>query len=120
MNDLKSAATADNTAVETKPEVKDEAPRHINSVDATTGQPIVDRVMARKAELEALLGGLPADDLATKGDIQLALSTINDLLTGDLEKVPPVVAVDMSRWLETNKHLGERVEPRASSVPVTA
>lgn len=64
--------------------------------------------MARKAELEALLDGLAEDDLGTQGDIYRALATINDLLTGDLANVPAVVAVDMNRWLERNKHLAER------------
>lgn len=83
------------------------SPHHVNSVDATSGQPIVARVMARKHELEALLASLPEDD-TSRGDIALALSTIDDLLTGDLHHVPAVVAVDMNRWLERNKHLGER------------
>jgi hypothetical protein len=87
----------------------DEPPaRTVNSVDATMGQPIVARVMARKAELEALLAGLPADDINTRGDIGLALSTISELLTGDIAHVPAVVAADMNRWLERNKHLAER------------
>jgi hypothetical protein len=93
----------------------DKTPRHINSVDATAGQPIVARVKARKAELEALRDGLPEDDRATRGDISLALATINDLLTGDLEHVPSVVVADMNRWLEQNKHLAERVETGATA-----
>ena len=83
------------------------APRRVNSVDATTGQPIVARVTARKQELEALLAALPADRLRARNDVVVALATINDLLTGDLEHVPAVVAADMSRWLEHNKHLAE-------------
>ncbi len=84
-------------------------PRSTNSVDATVGQPIVTRVLARKAELEATLAALPADALRARGDIALALNTVNDLLTGDLAHVPAVVCADMSRWLELNKHLGESV-----------
>jgi hypothetical protein len=83
-------------------------PRMVNSVDATVGQPIVVRVMTRKGELEALLAGLPDEDINTRGDIGLALSTINGLLTGDVAHVPAVVAADMNRWLERNKHLAER------------
>ena len=116
MDDLQSSTPADDTALETDRDANDEAPRHINSVDATSGQPIVARVMARKSELEALLDGLPEDDLATQGDIYHALATIHDLMTGDLENVPAVVAVDMNRWLERNKHLAERVETRTRSV----
>jgi hypothetical protein len=96
---------------------------HVNSVDATMGQPIVARVLARKHELEALQERLPDDALRARGDIDLALNTINELLTGDLARVPPVVVADMSRWLETNKHLAESaVEPIIDAVtaPVNA
>lgn len=85
--------------------------RHINSVDATVGQPMIDRVMDRKNELQALLHSLPETDTATRDHIGLALSTIQELLSGDLENVPAVVTVDMNRWLERNKHLGERPAP---------
>jgi hypothetical protein len=81
--------------------------RQVNSVDATTGHPIVERVLAHKLALETKLLALTEQDKATRGDIELALSTINELLTGDLAAVPRVVAVDMSRWLERNKHLAE-------------
>jgi hypothetical protein len=96
---------------------------HVNSVDATVGQPIVARVMARKHELEALVSRLPDDALRARADIDLALNTINELLTGDLAQVPAVVVADMSRWLETNKHLAESaVEPviDAITAPVNA
>lgn len=85
--------------------------RHVNSVDATSGQPMVARVTARKQELEALLAALDPADVKGRDDINLALATIGDLLTGDLEHVPAVVVVDMNRWLERNKHLAERVPP---------
>ena len=84
------------------------ASRHINSVDATMGQPLVARVMARKLEMEGVLALLREEDLQTRTDIGIALAIINDLLTGDLANVPAVVAVDMNRWLERNKHLAER------------
>jgi hypothetical protein len=84
------------------------ATRYVNSSDATMGQPIVARVMARKHELEAALEALPAEDLRARGDIELALTSIGELLTGDLTNVPQVVTADMSRWLEANKHLAER------------
>jgi len=87
------------------PEV--EPTRYVNSSDATTGQPIVARVMARKHELEAALEALPTEDLRPRGDIEVALTTIGELLTGDLGNVPAVVAAGMSRWLENNKHLAE-------------
>jgi len=92
-----------------KPGAKDcAAPRQVNSVDATAGQPIVTRVLTRKRELEAALAALPAGDVRTRSDIEVALSAINQLLTGDLKHVPAMVAADMNRWLENNKHLAER------------
>jgi hypothetical protein len=84
-----------------------EPPRYLNSVDATIGQPIVDRVVARKQELEAALAALPADDVRERSDLELALSTIGEMLTGNLSRVPAIVASDMSRWLERTKHLAE-------------
>lgn len=87
-----------------------------NSVDATAGQPLVERVMARKAELEQALAALPAGDSRARGDLALALSTITGLLTGDLAKIPPTVGEGMSRWLEQNKHLAETaVAPAAAA-----
>ena len=91
-----------NDSEETSPETE---LRHINGVDATSGQPIVERVMAHKLALETALATLPNDNRQSRGDIELALATINELLTGDLENVPRVVVADMSRWLEHSKHL---------------
>jgi hypothetical protein len=88
-------------------EDSDPAQHYVNSVDATVGQPIVDRVMARKYELEAVLASLDVQDARERGDLELALSTIGELLTGDLEHVPSVVTRNMNRWLEATKHLGE-------------
>jgi len=89
------------------PKARRPAPHHVNSVDATTGQPIVTRVLTRKRELEAARACLPEDDVRTRLDLDLALSTVSELLTGDLNNVPAAVAADMNRWLEHNKHLAE-------------
>ncbi len=87
----------------------DEPQAHrINSVDATAGQPLVARVMARRQELDDILAQLPASDLDLRNEITFAISTVDQLLTGNLEAIPAVVAVDLNRWLERNKHLGER------------
>ena len=93
----------------------DEPAHYVNSVDATSGQPIVVRVMVRKHELEAVLAELPAEDGRARADLELALSTIGAMLTGDLGNVPHVVVVDMSRWLERTKHLAERAPVSASA-----
>jgi len=81
--------------------------RLINSSDATTGQPMVLRILSRKAELEGRLLTLRDDDLHGQHEIDNALATIGELLTGDLEHIPPVVVAAMSRWLERNKHIAE-------------
>jgi hypothetical protein len=94
-------------------------PHQVNSVDATMGQPIVARVMARKLELETILAAMPESNLLARSNIELALGTINVLLTGDLTKVPAVVVADMSKWLEHNKHLAESaVDPSIAPVAV--
>jgi len=80
----------------------------VNSVDATVGQPLVERVQARKAELEAALAAIPETDIRARDPIELALSTVAGLLTGDLKHVPAVVASDLNLWLERHKHLAER------------
>ena len=80
----------------------------VNSVDATVGQPIVSRVMARKHELEAELDATPAEEARARSDIELALSSVDPLLTGDLDHLPATVAVALNQWLERNKHLAER------------
>ncbi len=112
--------TATSPADETPLATANEGSRTINSVDATSGQPIVDRVMSRKHELEALLAKLPEHELRARGDIELALNTINSLLTGDLTHVPAMVVADMSRWLELNKHLAEsavgQIDPVTSPI----
>jgi hypothetical protein len=92
-----------------------------NSSDASTGQTMVARVLARKAELEQLLASA-GENTRTQNDISTALNTVNAMLSGDLENVPHVVVADMNRWLENNKHLAEsapvanEVQPGAMNV----
>ncbi|MBA3458469.1 MAG: hypothetical protein H0T46_00795 [Deltaproteobacteria bacterium] len=93
------------------PAAKAEAPqpeRHVNSVDATAHQPLVARVMERKHELETLLAALDTSDVHSKQDIEAALGAVEPMLSGDLDNVAAVVMVDLNRWLERSKHLGER------------
>lgn len=92
----------------------------VNSVDATIGQPLVDRVQCRKRELEAALAQIPDTDLRGREPIELALSTIEGLLTGDLKNVPAVVASDMNLWLERHKHLAERAVDPTTGVAAPA
>jgi hypothetical protein len=89
----------------------------VNSVDATMGQPLVERVLTRKAELEAALALVPETDVRGREPIELALSTIAGMLTGDLKNVPAVVASDMNTWLERHKHLAERAIDPTTGAP---
>jgi hypothetical protein len=77
-----------------------------NTTDATTGQSLRARVAARKAELEAAIAN-PVTDERTRDDLRSAASQVEGLLTGDLDRIPKVVAVSLSAWLENNKHLDE-------------
>ncbi len=98
----------------------DVAPRIINSTDATIGQPLVARVQARQQELSTLLAAVPDDNGHLHAEITLALDTVHELLSGDLANVPPVVLVDMNRWLERNKHVAESavLSPEPAPAPV--
>src|SRR5947199_4373490 len=76
-----------------------------NSTDATRGQPLWARVLARKDELEDALAELGAHDVVDRQAIETALATVYPLMTGDLAHPSEVVARDLNLWLERNKHL---------------
>lgn len=77
-----------------------------NSTDATRGEPLAMRAQKRKVELEAALAALPADERA-RGDIENAVASINALLTGDVDNLAETTAAELSRLLESSKHLAE-------------
>jgi hypothetical protein len=83
-----------------------------NSVDATRGQPLAARVLARKDELEDALAELGPYDGIEKVAIETALATVYLLMTGDLAHPSDVVARDLNLWLERNKHLGQEITRR--------
>lgn len=84
-------------------------PMHVeNSTDATRGEPLAVRAQKRRAELAQALEKLPSDDTRTRNDIEIALGAVDVLLTGDVEHLSSVTAADLSRWLESSKHLAER------------
>jgi hypothetical protein len=83
------------------------APPIVNSTDATRGEPLAMRAQKRKAELEQALEKLPAEDTRTRNDFDVALATINALLTGNLDRLSASTAAELSRILESSKHLGE-------------
>lgn len=74
-----------------------------NSTDATRGQPLAYRILARKDELEDRLADCRPG--ALRAAIETALATVYALMTGDIAHPSEVVARDLNNWLERNKHL---------------
>jgi hypothetical protein len=83
-----------------------------NTTDATRGQPLWARVLARKDELEDALAELGPHDALERMSIETALATVYLLMTGDLAHPSDVVARDLNRWLERNKHLAQDITKR--------
>lgn len=80
-----------------------------NTTDATRGQPLGARVLARKDELEDVLASLSHHEVLLKQAIETALATIYSLMTGDLAHPSDVIARDLNRWLERHKHLAQEI-----------
>jgi hypothetical protein len=83
-----------------------------SSTDATRGQPLAARVLARKDELEDALVELGPRDTVQRQAIETALATVYALLTGDIAHPSDVVAAGLNRWLERNKHLAQDITRR--------
>ena len=77
-----------------------------NTTDAMRGASLRVRVETRKQELEQALAKLGPDDRG-RDDITQALNEVAGLLTGDLDQIPHVVAAELSKWLQANKHVNE-------------
>lgn len=80
-----------------------------NTTDATRGQPLAARVLARKNELEDALADLDPRDVLLRQAIETALTAVYALVTGDLVRPSEVVARSLNRWLERNKHLAQDI-----------
>lgn len=76
-----------------------------NTTDATRGQPLAARVLARKAELEDELADCGPHEVLRRIALETALAGVYALITGDLAHPPAVIARALSNWLERNKHL---------------
>ena len=76
-----------------------------NTTDATRGQPLAVRVLARKDELEDALADCHPRDVPRRIALETALAAVYALITGDLAHPPDVVAHALNAWLERNKHL---------------
>ncbi|MBA3821906.1 MAG: hypothetical protein H0X17_23685 [Deltaproteobacteria bacterium] len=80
-----------------------------NTTDATRGQPLAARVLARKDELEDALAQISPHEVLLRQAIETALATVYSLMTGDLVHPSEMVARDLNRWLERNKHLAQEI-----------
>jgi hypothetical protein len=78
-----------------------------NPTDATRGQSLKLRVLAHKKALEDNLTKLGAGDRSRR-PIEAALSQIEGLLTGDLDRIPNAVATELNRWLEATKYVDDQ------------
>jgi histidine ammonia-lyase len=76
-----------------------------NTTDATRGEPLAMRAQKRKVELEQALENLPTEDMRARNDIDVALATINALLTGNVDRLSDSTAAELSRILESSKHI---------------
>ena len=76
-----------------------------NTTDATRGQPLAARVLARKAELEDELADCGRHETLRRTALETALAGIYSLITGDLAHPADVIAHALNNWLERNKHL---------------
>lgn len=73
----------------------------------------------RQHELKDVLAGLDASGSAhTRHDIEAALDALEGLLTGNLDQIPPVVAIQLSKWIDSSKYLGAK-ETREAAVKRT-
>ena len=82
--------------------------KHVeNSTDATRGEPLAMRAQKRKLELEQALEKRPAEDVRARNDINVAVASIDALLTGDVDHLSDTTAAELSRLLESSKHLAE-------------
>jgi hypothetical protein len=78
-----------------------------NSTDAHRGEPLAMRAQQRRGEFAAALAEIPAEEHRTRSDIEVAMSSIDALLTGDVENLSGPTAAALSRLLERTKHLAE-------------
>lgn len=80
--------------------------KHVeNSTDATRGEPLAIRAQKRKLELQRALEKRPAEDVRARNDINIAVASIDALLTGDIDHLSDTTAAELSRLLESSKHL---------------
>lgn len=98
----------DKTSHPVQPSKQARPAKHVeNSTDATRGEPLAMRAQKRKLELERALEKVPAEDERARTDINTAVASISALLTGDVDHLSDTTAAELSRLLESSKHLAE-------------
>ena len=106
---------ADKTSHPAWPSKQARPTKHVeNSTDATRGEPLAMRAQKRKLELEQALEKRPAEDVRARNDINVAVASIDALLTGDVDHLSDTTAAELNRLLESSKHLAE-VNPASRS-----
>jgi len=75
-------------------------------VEQRHGQGVRALVEARQHELELELAQIQKGAPGKSSDVEAALSALKALLTGNLDQIPPVLAQELNRWIETSKYLG--------------
>src|SRR5512146_1009931 len=91
-----------------------------NTVDATRGQPLAARILARKDELEDALAELGPYDTVERQAIESALSAVYMLMTGNLAHPSTAVAYELNRWLARTKYFGIDITRRQQAARLGA
>jgi hypothetical protein len=94
--------------------------RFDNTVDATRGQPLAIRILARKDELEDALAELALHDTLERQAIETALAAVYMAMTGNLAHPSTALAFELNRWLERTKYLGIGITRRQQTARLGA
>ena len=73
--------------------------------DSDTDLPLATRARNRRARLVAALKKLSADRTTERSDLQIAINTIDNLITGDSQELPDNIAHDVVGWLAETQYL---------------
>ncbi len=80
-----------------------------DSGDGSANPSLRELCETRQEELRQALDRLDDDGSPqTRRDIEAALDALEALLTGNLARIPPVVAAQLSKWLGSSKYLGSK------------
>ena len=74
------------------------------------GVPLVERVLARMLELDAVLERTSDRSSMLAHAIDTALATAESLVTGDIEHPSEVVSRALVRWLDSTRNLGLSID----------